>query len=572
MPLKSRYPDVQFRETDLFSFVFDRQHRPCPENKVIFQDASEPSLYHTFAQVRDRAVEFGLALRDRFQFSKHDVLALYSPNNIDVPCLVFGTLWAGGVVSPANPAYTVDELAYQLNDSGAKVLVSHISTISKAKVACAKVGIPEARILVIGNDHGERQGCLDWKSFQARTNALASQLTATHVTPKEDLAFLAYSSGTTGRPKGVMLTHFNVTANIQQVRDMEVVASDNSISVPGIPDAPSSGDKILACLPFFHIYGLTSMMINPLFTGVQCLVMEKFEIEAWCRAVQDHRVTVGYIVPPIVLLLCKHPAVEKYDLSSLRMTTSGAAPLTRELVEAAFKRKGVRVKQGYGLTETSPALFVTKWDDWNRRFGTTGELIPNVLAKICDPSEEGDFNMTHELPIGQTGELYVKGPNVFHGYHNNLTATAECLRDGWFRTGDIGHLNQEGFLTITDRAKELIKYKGFQVAPAELEGTLSDHHLVDDVAVIGVRLEDQETEAPRAYIVKKGGLRAVKPGDEEEIMQWLEKRVSNHKRLRGGIKFVESIPKSASGKILRRILKGDVKMETEERSNRENKL
>ncbi|KAI9876250.1 MAG: hypothetical protein M1823_007314, partial [Watsoniomyces obsoletus] len=229
-----------------------------------------------------------------------------------------------------------------------------------------------------------------------------------------------------------------------------------------------------------------------------------FEIEKFCRLIQDHKVTFSYIVPPMVLLLCKHPCVDKYDLSSLRMTNSGAAPLTRELVEALFKRKQIRVKQGYGLSETSPTIFQQRWQDWNRGIGSTGRMVPNLLAKFCavetDPDKDGQ--KPKELGPGEIGELYVKGPNVFKRYHNNKNATAECLdEEGWFRTGDVGYIDKNGDLWITDRVKELIKYKGFQVIPAEMEAKLLEHPDVVDACVFGVYIAQMATEVPVGFVV-----------------------------------------------------------------------
>jgi acyl-CoA synthetase (AMP-forming)/AMP-acid ligase II len=325
--------------------------------------------------------------------------------------------------------------------------------------------------------------------------------------------------------------------------------------VPGIPDAPS-GDKILACLPFFHIYGLTSLLLNPLYTGVECVVMKRFDLQRWCEIVQSHRITIGYIVPPIVIQLVKDPLVDNYDLSSIRVVTSGAAPLTKELVDAAFARCGIRIKQGYGLTETSPTIFTMKWQSWNKLYGSCGVLVPNMEVKFCHVTSEEKNVKPAEVNEGEAGELWVRGPNVFLGYHNNSAASEGVLtKDGWFRTGDVGFVDAGGNLTITDRAKELIKFKGFQVAPAELEGYLIEHEKVEDVAVVGVHVPESGTEIPRAYIVPKGGLSAVEKGDGDKIVQWMDSRVSSHKRLRGGVKFVDSIPKSPSGKILRRVIR-----------------
>ncbi len=572
MPIRSLYPDFDLQRTDIFSFLFNRKDRSFPEDKVIFQDADKPSRQYTYADVKSKSIDFGKGLKSVFEFKKGDVLGLFSINDVDVPQIVFGTLWAGGVVSPANPGYTVDEFAFQLKDSGASVVAVHISSLETAKAACAKVGIPESNIIIIGEGRDPSFKFKHWTSV--RNLAGTNRYRPAKIDPENDLAFLVYSSGTTGKPKGVELTHMNMVSNVQQAQATEGgwLSWDGSKSLPGIPNAPQpQGDKILACLPFFHIYGLNALIHNPVYTGVHVLVLARFEIEKFCRLIQDYKVTFSYIVPPMVLLLCKHPCVDKYDLSSLRMTNSGAAPLTRELVEALFKRKQIRVKQGYGLSETSPTIFQQPWQEWNKGIGSTGKMVPNLLAKFCEVSidAESDGKTPRELPEGEIGELYVKGPNVFKRYHNNRNATAECLdQHGWFRTGDVGYIDKNGDLWITDRVKELIKYKGFQVPPAELEGYLADHELVDDVAVVGVESAELGTEVPRAYIVRKGGLEAVQKGDDKKIIQWMHAKVASHKKLRGGVKFVDAVPKSVSGKILRRILKEEARKEFKELESR----
>lgn len=292
-------------------------------------------------------------------------------------------------------------------------------------------------------------------------------------------------------------------------------------------------------------------------------MMSKYDIEKFCAHVQNYKITFSYIAPPVVLLLAKHPVVDKYDLSSLRMMNSGAAPLTREVVEAASARIKCGIKQGYGLTETSPTTHTQLWPEWNKYLGSVGKLLPNMEAKYMTSGEDG--SEPKEVAIGEVGELYVRGPNVFLGYHRNPRATAECLSpDGWFRTGDVGYQDKEGNFYITDRVKELIKYKGFQVAPAELEGMLLDNDAVDDVAVIGVYSQEHGSEVPRAYVVRSAKSKASGRSAEEEaeaIVSWLNSRVAQHKRLRGGVRFIDAVPKSAIGKILRRVLKEAAKKE-----------
>ena len=239
-------------------------------------------------------------------------------------------------------------------------------------------------------------------------------------------------------------------------------------------------------------------------------------------------------------------------------STVKEAPLSNSLVLAAFARTGIRIKQMYGLSETSPGTHGQRWLDWRRTAGSVGQLVPNMSAKCMLPDGAS------EAPVGEPGELWVKGPNVFKGYLRNDAATSAALSsDGYFRTGDVGYQDAEGNFYITDRIKELIKYKGFQVPPAELEGILVSHPNINDVAVIGIYDKDQATEIPRAYVVPKDGLGK---GEKEatEIVEWLNAKVAHHKKLRGGVKFVDEIPKSVSGKILRRVLK--VKAQEEENS------
>jgi acyl-CoA synthetase (AMP-forming)/AMP-acid ligase II len=307
--------------------------------------------------------------------------------------------------------------------------------------------------------------------------------------------------------------------------------------------------------------GLTCLLTQALYKGYHLIVMAKFDIEKWCAHVQNYRVTFSYIVPPVVLLLGKHPVVDKYDLSSLRMMNSGAAPLTQELVENVYARIKVGIKQGYGLSETSPTTHSQRWEDWREYIGSVGRLMPNMEAKYMTMPEDG--SEPREVATGEVGELSVRGPNVFLGYHQNPAATRECLtEDGWFRTGDVGYQDAKGNFYITDRVKELIKYKGFQVPPAELEGLLVDNEAIDDVAVIGIESEAHGSEVPLACVVRSSKSKSSGASEAEEaanIVKWLDSKVAHHKRLRGGVRFVDSIPKNPSGKILRRMLKQQFK-------------
>lgn len=509
-----------------------------------------------------------------------DVIAIFAPNDVDFPIVTLAALSLGAVISPANPGYTTAELAYQLRDSTAKLIFAHYSALSTVKAACKDLGIPASQILLLGADHDPAGEVKHWTDLFPVPTSYAPPK-APRINAKNDLAFLVYSSGTTGRPKGVMLTHYNLVSNILQINAGSQLSHDGTKTAPNIPDAPRpAGDTILSLLPFFHIYGLNTLVLNPLYSGVGTIILSKFNIERFCQLVQQYRITFVFIVPPIALLLAKHPCVDQYDLSSIRITNSGAAPLTRELQEAVFRRCGVRIKQGYGLSETSPTTHEQRFEDWDRKSGSIGRLLPNLQVRIHEVGAELEVDdkgtattNSKELAAGEVGELYMKGPNIFKGYWHNEQATRECLStDGWFRTGDVGYVDADGNFWITDRVKELIKYKGFQVPPAELEGYLVEHELVDDVVVVGVISEELGTEIPRAYVVRKGGLASVREGDEERIVQWLNAKVANHKKLRGGVKFVESVPKSASGKLLRRMLKDRARKEYAEEEKMRKKL
>ncbi|KAH0372012.1 acetyl-CoA synthetase-like protein, partial [Aureobasidium melanogenum] len=531
MPTESPYPRIQIPDLGLWDFMFERKEKPYPDDHVVYQDPYTKRTY-TYAQTRAAAIDFGKGLKGAWDWQKGDVLALYTPNCIDTPIVMWGSHWAGATVSPANPGYSADELAFQLKDSGAKALVTQWPVIETARAAAKKVGLPEDRIILIGDQKDPDMMVKHFTSI--RNTAGTNRYRRTKVDPNKDLAFLVYSSGTTGLPKGVMLSHKNIVANTLQVSAAEAKLTPK--------------DRILSFLPFFHIYGLTVILHASFYKGSRVVVMPKFDIEDFCRITQEEKITFSYVAPPVVLHLSKHPVVDKYDLSSIRMMNSGAAPLTKELVNAVYDRKKLKIKQGYGLSETSPTTHTQRWEDWQSTVGSVGILLPNMTAKYMSPEEK-------EVPAGEVGELWLKGPNVFQGYLNNPEGTANALTsDGYFKTGDVGYQDKNNNFFITDRVKELIKYKGFQVPPAELEGYLVAHDKIADVAVIGIYREDIATEVPRAYVVPRKGVEAGK-ALEDDIVNWIGAKVANHKKLRGGVKFVDEIPKSISGKILRRVLK-----------------
>ena len=344
------------------------------------------------------------------------------------------------------------------------------------------------------------------------------------VDPGSDLAAIPYSSGTTGLPKGVMLTHRNLVANVLQSEEVIRMESD---------------DVVIGVLPFFHIYGQTVIMNMGLHNGAPIVTMPRFDLDQFLGLIEEHRVTIANVVPPIALALAKHPAVDGADLSSLRLIMSGAAPLGAELSDAVSTRLDVATVQGYGMTETSPVTHVCPIEPDRIKAGTIGLPVPGTETRVVDPETRED---------GRRGELLIRGPQVMAGYLNNESATRHTIdADGWLHTGDVAEVDDDGYFAIVDRLKELIKYKGFQVPPAELEAILITHPAVADCAVIGVP-DEEAGELPKAFVVCSGEV------EDDEILEFVAAKVSPQKKIRL-LERIEAIPKSASGKILRRELK-----------------
>jgi acyl-CoA synthetase (AMP-forming)/AMP-acid ligase II len=389
-----------------------------------------------------------------------------------------------------NPLLTQEEINKQQTDAGAKLLIDE----PEAAVAAAETGAKPAEVEV----------------------------------DPEDLAVLPYSSGTTGRMKGVMLSNRNLVANIEQAWT----------SLPLTED-----DTLVGVLPFFHSYGQTVVLNMGLAKGSTIVVMARFDLDALLEIVEKYHVTWLHIVPPIVLALATSPQIGERDTSSLKMIVSGAAPLDADLVGRAEERIGAPIRQGYGLTEVSPVSHKSRAADVDKTPpGSIGPLIPNTEARLVDPETDED------VAEGEEGEIWLRGPQVMLGYLNDDEATAAIFPgDGWMRTGDVGRVDENGYFFIVDRLKELIKYKGYQVPPAELEAVLVSHPKVKDAGVIGVPMEDGG-EAPKACVVAEDGL------DADELMAFVAERVAPYKRVRE-VEFVDEVPKSASGKILRRLLR-----------------
>jgi acyl-CoA synthetase (AMP-forming)/AMP-acid ligase II len=435
-------------------------------------------------------------------------------------------------VTTVNSLYTAEEVGRQLTDAGASWLFTISPFLERAEAAAQAAGIPAARLVVL--DGGDAAAAAGHPSL---AEALGAGLPAPDVRVDPHApAVIPYSSGTSGTPKGVMLSQYNLVANVAQSRALLGV---------------NQNDVLLAVLPFFHIYGMTLLLNLAFVERARLVTMPKFDLAGFLRISQNHQCTYLFIAPPIAVALAKHPLVEEYDLSSVRVAMSGAAPLDGELGHAVARRLGCRMFQGYGMTELSPVSHLTPLDapDDVPPIESVGFTVPNTQCKLLDPATDEEL----EIPAkgaSEPGQLLVRGPQVMLGYLNQPDATAATIDpDGFLRTGDIATVTADGVVTIVDRLKELIKYKGYQIAPAELEALLLTHPQIADAAVIGVPADDGE-EVPKAFVVRQAG---AEVGDEG-VMEFVATHAAPFKRVRF-VEFVDAIPKSASGKILRRELR-----------------
>lgn len=510
----SPYEDVFIPDVPLTTFIMGKANKYG--DKLALIDGITGRSY-TYKELFSKINIVAGNLR-KMGFGKGDVMAIYSPNLPEYAIAFHAVSLVGGTNTTINPLYTVDELTHQLKDSKAKYLITISAFLDNAKEAAIKSGVKE--IFTFDDVKGTN-------SFSELMEG-SDHLTMITVNPNRDLVALPYSSGTTGLPKGVMLSHKNLVSNIMQIDGIEELTQD---------------DTIVAILPFFHIYGMLVILNYSLYQGATVVTLPRFDLEGFLKTLQDHGVTNAALVPPIVLALAKHPLVDKYDLSKLKSINSGAAPLSEELAFACAERLNCIVKQAYGLTETSPATHVMPTKEGHRKQGSVGPAVRNTEVRIVDVDSGKD------LGVDQRGEVWIRGPQVMVGYLNNEEATKATIdEEGWLHTGDIGYVDDEGYFYIVDRLKELIKYKGYQVAPAELEALLLTHPKIADAAVIPSP-DEEAGEVPKAFVVLKPDMEM----SAEDVMGYVAEKVSPQKKVRK-VEFVESIPKSASGKILRRVL------------------
>jgi acyl-CoA synthetase (AMP-forming)/AMP-acid ligase II len=513
MIFRSPHQDVSIPETSLTEFVLDGA--PGFADKPALIDGVTGRAI-TYSQLVESVNRVASALAHR-GFKKGETLAIYSPNIPEYAIAFHAVASLGGIVTTINPLYTADELAHQIKDAAAKFLLVTPELLDKARHAQRESAVEE--IIVFG----EADGAI---SFDELLEHAGTPLQVA-IDPRNDLVALPYSSGTTGLPKGVMLTHHNMIANLCQMRETEGITNE---------------DTLVCVLPLFHIYGLQVIMNMGLRVGATIVMMPRFELEQFLKIIEEHRVTFAHIVPPIALALAKHPSIDQHDLSSLKTIMSAAAPLGKDLLLACAGRLDCFVKQGYGMTEASPATHMEPRGERRKKAGSVGLPVPNTEVKLINP-DTGALCGT-----GQEGEIIVRGPQIMKGYLKNPDATRQTIdEEGWLHTGDIGYVDDDGYFWIVDRVKELIKYKGFQVAPAELEAILLTHPAVADAAVIPSP-DPEAGEVPKAFVVLREDV------DLDSIIQFVTAQVAPYKKIRL-IETIDKIPKSPSGKILRRVLR-----------------
>ncbi|KAJ7665914.1 AMP binding protein [Mycena polygramma] len=604
----SSLPDVPIVSTSLFTKLF-ASHGPgdvggFPGDWKAFIDAASGASL-TRAELKALALSFAYGLRDnpntRPFVKRGETILIFSPNSLAWPVVLHGSVAAGLRCTLANSAYTSHELAYQYQDSQAKLVFTAEEGISIVRSMFAELGVAKAdadkRIIVLDNNLRWAGGPASKPSPEAVGLLTLEDLLSRRTLQKEEsfegaaaneTVFLCYSSGTTGKPKGVETTHQNMT-------------TQTDLGSPLFPLRPGEAPMI-GVLPFYHIFGVQNLLCFPLGVGCTVVIQPRFDPVQFCADIERYKIGFGFIVPPMLVALARHPAVEKYDLSTLGYMLSSAAPLGVDLVKMVQKRllakrkpgSKLQISQAYGLTETSTGTHVLDFPSADRKVGSVGTLLPTLKARLVE-----DDDGVVDAEEGKPGELWVQGKIVMKGYLNNPTATKNAITpDGWFKTGDVAIRDKEGYYYIVDRKKELIKYKVSRVffnhlqiepninvacrdskvkdftsirtqhsiltifltvPPAELEAILLTHPDIADAAVIGVDSVEQATELPRAYIVhahpEKVETTQAKAAFAQGVVKWMESRVAKHKFLRGGVGIVDVIPKSAAGKILRRQLR-----------------
>ncbi|OAL54597.1 acetyl-CoA synthetase-like protein [Pyrenochaeta sp. DS3sAY3a] len=492
----------------------------------------------SFSQLKNYATYLSSILSLEKKLKAQDNVAVVGPNMIWYPVAVFASIRLGATVSTMSPEYTASELADCFRKASTKLIFTAMSCLRQVIAACADVGIPTRSIIVID---GQASGYDSLQDLLKNGKALGEDDQVTEYTlPKgesnsQTCAFLSFSSGTTGLPKVVMISHKNVISQVLQMRQL---------------GAEQPCKVLLGVLPFYHITGLVHLLHLPIILGQDVILMRQFTMTSMLDVICKHHCEELWLVPPLLIRLVSDPEVPSYDLSHVRQFNTGAAPLAAEIItKLAAKYPDVAIRQAWGMTESCSCLTVTPRNLMMYKHAhTVGKIVPGTTIKVVDPITG------LELPMGSVGELLARGPQVTMGYLDNAAATRDTYdSEGYLHTGDLGSIDKDGWVTIHDRMKEMIKVKGNGVAPAELEDLLLGHLAVQDVAVIGVP-DTYSGEAPKAFVVLAAGVEAS-AGTKMALRDYVRDNKTRYKWLSGGVEFLDKIPKSAAGKILRKVLR-----------------
>ncbi|KAI4141221.1 MAG: hypothetical protein L6R39_005458 [Caloplaca ligustica] len=537
MPFQSLHPDVIIpNDLTIWDWLFDSSYSPLSRNEPIagYNNAITGERVD-YAQVKEYTTYLSTALVNNYGLKEGETVALFSPNTIWYPVAMLGVLRAGGIMSGASPAYNVEEMTYALKTANAKFLMTIPPSMDVAVTAARNAGISKERVFLLeGNLHGytTMKQLVDIGRSYGPDGQVPSFKIPRSKQNKDVCALLSFSSGTTGLPKAVMIAHQNVIAQSLQIQQI----------------TPPDLDRVIAVLPCFHITALNHALHLPVLLNAEVYMLPSFTMKEMLNTTVKYRIKELLLVPPILIRLVRDPIVDQYDLSHLRRFLTGAAPISEEIIQLLQKKfPQTNFRQGYGMTESCACITAHPPEKYDYKYAhTVGSLIPCTEAKIIDMDGK-------EVGVNELGEVLARGPQVVMGYLNNPKATAETFdSEGWLHTGDQGFIDEEGLLTITDRIKEMIKVKGIGVAPAELEDLLLGHSKVEDTAVLGLH-DDYSGERPKAYVVPKTGAK-IGEALAKDLIQYVKDRKVRHKWITE-VEFVEEIPKSASGKILRRVLR-----------------
>ncbi|KAK1363941.1 4-coumarate--CoA ligase [Heracleum sosnowskyi] len=521
---RSKLPDIDIpKHLPLHSYCFENISK-FSSRSCLINGATGQIYTYSDVELISKKVSSGL---NKLGIHQGDTIMLLLPNTPEFVFAFLGASYCGAISTMANPFFTSAEVIKQVKASNAKLIITQATYVDKIKeYACEN----NLKIMCIDS---APEGCLH---FSELSQADEKDMPEVEINP-DDAVALPYSSGTTGLPKGVMLTHKGLVTSVAQQVDGEN------------PNLYMHSEDVMLCvLPLFHIYSLNSVLLCGLRAGTAILIMQKFDIVPFLELIQKYKVTIGPFVPPIVLAIAKSPVVDNYDLSSVRTVMSGAAPLGKDLEDAVrAKFPNAKLGQGYGMTEAGPVLAMClafAKEPFEIKSGACGTVVRNAEMKIVDP------DTSISLPRNQRGEICIRGDQIMKGYLNDPESTERTIdKEGWLHTGDIGYIDDDDELFIVDRLKELIKYKGFQVAPAELEAMLLTHPNISDAAVVPM-IDKKAGEVPVAFVVRSNGSSTT----EDEVKQFISKQVVFYKRVYR-VFFVDSIPKSPAGKILRKDLR-----------------